>query len=53
VAGNVSAGAATAKVTATSAAQQGLARARVFLTEKPALLLGGAFALGIVIARLV
>jgi len=53
VAGNVSAGAGSAKAVATVKAQQGMGRVQRLLMQKPAILLGGAFALGILIARLV
>jgi len=53
VAGNVSASAGSAKAMATVKAQQGMGRVQTFLLQKPAILLGGAFALGILIARLV
>jgi hypothetical protein len=53
LAGSVAEGAGSAKTTALAKVEQGTARARLLLLQKPALLLGGAFALGILIARLV
>ena len=51
--GAVAEGAGSAKTTAATRMEQGTARARLLLMQKPALLVGGAFALGILIARLV